>query len=51
MKKLTETLCRKDSDGDGKTNGEEVGDPNCVCTMGAVPENIDNLSHPGKMFG
>ncbi|CAG5134167.1 unnamed protein product [Candidula unifasciata] len=24
-----EILCKKDSDGDGKTNGEELGDPEC----------------------
>jgi dopamine beta-monooxygenase len=26
----TPELCRLDSDGDGRTNGEELGDPECV---------------------
>merc|ERR1711860_12767 len=25
----TKALCQKDSDGDGKTNGQELGDPDC----------------------
>ena len=41
-------LCRKDSDGDGKTNGEELGDPNCVWVQGTVPQLPDGLSHPGE---
>lgn len=43
----TVELCEKDSDGDGRTNGEELGDPNCVWTNGAEPETTENLSHPG----
>ena len=39
-------LCRKDSDGDGKTNGEELGDPNCVWMEGAAPELQNDLTHP-----
>ena len=27
-------LCNADSDGDGKSNGEELGDPNCVWVSG-----------------
>lgn len=27
-------MCQKDSDMDGKTNGEELGDPNCVWKQG-----------------
>ena len=27
--KWTAELCKKDSDGDGFTNGQELGDPNC----------------------
>ncbi|XP_052776591.1 dopamine beta-hydroxylase-like [Mya arenaria] len=30
----TEELCRKDSDSDGRTNGEELGDPNCTWRPG-----------------
>ncbi|CAH1799532.1 unnamed protein product [Owenia fusiformis] len=40
-------LCNADSDNDGKTNGVELGDPNCVWTEGAVPEITSGLSHPG----
>ena len=43
-------LCQKDSDQDGKTNGEELGDPNCQWTEGATPELISGLTHPGSTF-
>ncbi|XP_053375721.1 dopamine beta-hydroxylase-like [Mercenaria mercenaria] len=43
----TEELCRMDSDGDGKTNGEELGDPNCNWSKGATPQTSLGLSHPG----
>ncbi|KAL4236657.1 hypothetical protein ACF0H5_005042 [Mactra antiquata] len=36
-----------DSDGDGKTNGMELGDPNCEWTMGSTPMYTSGLSHPG----
>ena len=49
-KKWTVDLCRKDSDGDGKTKGQELGDPNCVWVEGIVPELQDGLSHPGKKY-
>lgn len=44
----TKDLCNKDSDDDGKTNGEELGDPCCLWT----PTNgatliTTGLSHPG----
>ncbi|XP_048751432.2 tyramine beta-hydroxylase-like isoform X1 [Ostrea edulis] len=39
-------LCRKDSDGDGKTNGEELGDPNCLWRENAIPDK-NAFSHPG----
>ncbi|XP_062566816.1 tyramine beta-hydroxylase-like [Saccostrea cucullata] len=45
-KKWTQELCRKDSDGDGKTNGEELGDPNCVWRENAIPDK-NAISHPG----
>ncbi|XP_048769884.1 temptin-like [Ostrea edulis] len=44
--KWTKDLCQKDSDMDGKTNGEELGDPNCVWTAGATPAG-DATGHPG----
>ncbi|XP_053381030.1 uncharacterized protein LOC123555574 isoform X2 [Mercenaria mercenaria] len=40
-------LCQKDSDGDGKTNGEELGDPECVWTKGKQPTRKTRLTHPG----
>lgn len=45
-----ETLCMMDSDGDGLTNGEELGDPCCQWT-GAGDDGMlrtDNISHPGN---
>lgn len=42
-----EAICRKDSDGDGKTNGEELGDPDCVWRPGSRPARNATLSHPG----
>ncbi|XP_052220100.1 uncharacterized protein LOC127837211 isoform X7 [Dreissena polymorpha] len=40
-------FCRKDSDGDGRTNGEELGDPNCVWTKGSAPQDTTGITHPG----
>ena len=37
-----------DSDGDGKTNGEELGDPNCTWTPGAQPSMTTGITHPSK---
>ena len=33
----TAALCNADSDGDGFTNGEELGDPRCVWTGPSTP--------------
>lgn len=38
----------KDSDGDGLTNGEELGDPCCKWSVGKDPERTTMLSHPGE---
>ena len=43
----TVTLCQADSDGDGRTNGEELGDPNCVWMTGLTPTN-KATGHPGQ---
>ena len=46
----TEELCKADSDGDGRTNGFELGDPNCTWKEGQQPPEIiaiEKLSHPG----
>ncbi|XP_022313983.1 tyramine beta-hydroxylase-like [Crassostrea virginica] len=45
--KWTKELCTKDSDGDGRTNGEELGDPNCTWEENSTPETDKGLSHPG----
>lgn len=46
-KKWDRCLCETDSDGDGKTNGEELGDPLCKWEPGDVPHTTIGLSHPG----
>lgn len=51
LKTWTNGLCRKDSDGDGKTNGEELGDPDCEWSPNSVPKSTVSLSHPGKWPG
>jgi len=43
----TAALCRLDSDGDGQTNGEELGDPSCTWSTGTVPARTTDISHPG----
>jgi dopamine beta-monooxygenase len=43
----TEDLCFMDSDSDGLTNGEELGDPGCIWSEGELPTRVDGLSHPG----
>ncbi|XP_052254860.1 temptin-like isoform X1 [Dreissena polymorpha] len=42
----THALCMADSDGDGKTNGAELGDPTCVWVRGGVPTG-HATGHPG----
>ncbi|XP_046576236.1 dopamine beta-hydroxylase-like [Haliotis rubra] len=46
-KQWTVELCMLDSDGDGLTNGQELGDPNCTWTEGSFPAQTKKLSHPG----
>merc|ERR1712039_677565 len=43
----TKALCEQDSDGDGQSNGLELGDPNCDWTLGATPARAVDISHPG----
>jgi len=45
--KWTVNLCRMDSDNDGRTNGEELGDPDCVWKEGSTPSRSRDLSNPG----
>jgi hypothetical protein len=40
-------LAKMDSDGDGLSNGEELGDPCAVWVVGDSPFRTDNLSNPG----
>lgn len=42
----TPELCSMDSDGDGRSNGQELGDPDCVWVAGDTPE-MSAESHPG----
>eukprot|EP00916_Digyalum_oweni_P009018 GHVL01015184.1.p2 GENE.GHVL01015184.1~~GHVL01015184.1.p2 ORF type:complete len:121 (-),score=10.08 GHVL01015184.1:101-463(-) len=44
----TRELCQKDSDEDGKTNGQELGDPDCTWTPNSLPPLDTGLSHPGQ---
>ncbi|GLE01940.1 hypothetical protein PINS_up010778 [Pythium insidiosum] len=44
----TVELCKADSDGDGQTNGQELGDPCCEWTAsGGQPRYSTGVSHPG----
>lgn len=41
-------LCLYDSDGDGKTNGDELGDPCCTWNAEEEYESTLHISHPGN---
>eukprot|EP00971_Amphidinium_carterae_P180156 3573324-Amphidinium_carterae.2 len=43
----TTALCEADSDGDGQSNGFELGDPDCVWTQGGAASRTTDISHPG----
>ncbi|GMF37385.1 unnamed protein product [Phytophthora fragariaefolia] len=43
----TKELCEADSDEDGQTNGQELGDPCCVWAEGGTPQWSDDVTHPG----
>ncbi|KAH9508902.1 Tyramine beta-hydroxylase [Bulinus truncatus] len=45
--KWTNELCQEDTDGDGRSNGVELGDPDCVWSEGNEPANKVNITHPG----
>ncbi|ETN07985.1 hypothetical protein PPTG_12499 [Phytophthora nicotianae INRA-310] len=49
MFKWTKTFCEKDSDGDGQTNGQELGDPCCEFEFRANEKVrwTEGVSHPG----
>jgi hypothetical protein len=49
----TKELCELDSDGDGYTNGEELGDPNCLWDTNTIAPELNSVegfvpSHPGN---
>jgi len=46
-KSWTEALCKLDSDGDGFTNGEELGDPDCKWKSGEKLSCATKVSDPG----
>ena len=48
-KRWTRALCEADSDGDGESNGEELGDPSCVWKKGHTPAQPAS-SHPGTLI-
>ena len=50
FQRWTRELCQKDSDGDGRTNGEELGDPSCTWVPGSTPEITTGITHPGTSF-
>lgn len=41
-------VCNLDSDGDGQTNGQELGDPCCEWSAGAAPPRSSDISNPGE---
>jgi hypothetical protein len=44
----TRALCEADSDGDGQTNGLELGDPCCIWKVGGkAPNTTHAISNPG----
>ncbi|KAL3670718.1 hypothetical protein V7S43_003906 [Phytophthora oleae] len=49
-KSWTKEFCEKDSDGDGQTNGQELGDPCCEWaeSSNAVVKWKEGVSHPGN---
>jgi len=45
--KWSASFCQLDSDGDGITNGEELGDPDCRWNVGDPDPTSTVLTHPG----
>lgn len=46
-------LCQVDSDGDGQTNSQELGDPCCAWSQANYPRphRTNGISHPGDASG
>ncbi len=47
-RKWTRGLCTSDADGDGQTNGLEMGDPCCTWVQGSAPLFVTGLSDPNN---
>ncbi len=47
-RKWSRGLCMTDSDGDGQSNGLEMGDPCCLWTVGTSPMFTTDLSDPNN---
>lgn len=45
-RKWSKGLCAADSDGDGQSNGLEMGDPCCLWVVGSSPQFTTDLSDP-----
>jgi dopamine beta-monooxygenase len=43
----TTEFCQLDSDNDGLTNGQELGDPECIWKVGDTPARDHDITHPG----
>lgn len=43
----TKHLCEMDADGDGYSNGQELGDPHCQWAPGKKVRTTAGISHPG----
>jgi predicted ferric reductase len=43
----TSALCNADADGDGHSNGAELGDPGCTWAVGGTPSRTTDITHPG----
>ena len=41
--KWSKELCQADSDGDGQSNGFELGDPDCCWNAGDTPKLLQNF--------
>ncbi|GFS13322.1 temptin precursor [Elysia marginata] len=48
-RKWTEAFCNADSDGDGLSNGQELGDPECVWRVGEKPSRTEDITHPASL--
>jgi hypothetical protein len=46
--KWTKAFCQADADGDGQSNGFEMGDPCCVWSLGQAPMITTSLSDPNS---